>query len=143
MLNSILEIFDQTGKAESLINEAQLHHVVKSIYSDHNKQFEWINVVIMDTVEHTTMNDQYLGHNYPTDIITFEFEDSEYMNGELYLNLDVAEQNAKDFNVSTKNELSRLIIHGALHLVGYKDKTEEEKTNMTANENKYLSLLND
>ena len=143
MLESILEIFDQTGQAKSLIIAEQLNPVIKTIYSDHDKQFEWINVVLLDTVEHTAMNDQYLGHNYPTDIITFEFADPEYMNGELYINLDIAEQNAQEFKVPIANELSRLIIHGALHLVGYKDKSEDEKTLMTAKENKYLSLLND
>lgn len=143
MLKSILEIFDKTREAEQLINQPRLLSTLDKIYSEHNKQFEWINVIVMNSAEHTEMNAQYLGHNYPTDIITFEFEDPENMNGELYINLDVAKENANEYKVSLESELSRLIIHGTLHLVGYKDKTADEKIKMTEGENKYLSLLND
>jgi probable rRNA maturation factor len=143
MLENTLDIFNQTDSSELLVSTNQLKHALNAIFLDHQKQFEWINVVIMDNDEHTSMNNQYLGHNYPTDIITFEFEDPEHMNGELYINLHVAKENARDFRVSLENELSRLIIHGTLHLVGYLDKTEAEKIQMTENENKYLTLLND
>lgn len=143
MKSAILEVFNQVENSTIQLKEKELLIVVKKIFEDYNLAFEWINVIIMNSDEHTTMNDQYLGHNYPTDILTFEFEEGENMNGELYLNIDIAQGNSNEYGVILENELSRLIIHGALHLIGQNDHSDEEKAQMKMLEDRYLRLIYD
>jgi probable rRNA maturation factor len=143
MTQAILEIFNQSENSTFHLPEEKLLSTVNQIYQDYKKSFEWINVILLDSDEHTTMNAQYLNHDYPTDILTFEFEEGENMNGELYLNVDVAKSNSAEYKVSLENELSRLIIHGALHLTGQSDHSEEEKTQMKILEDRYLKFIYD
>jgi len=87
------------------------------------------------------LNNEYLQHDYYTDVITFSLneDDTKEIDGEIYICVDVAEEQAKEYKVSLSNELSRLAIHGLLHLCGYGDKTDEEQKLMRSLENKYLS----
>jgi len=87
------------------------------------------------------LNKEYLQHFTLTDIITFDLSEKEgELSGDIYISVDRAKENAKEFKVSLKNELSRLMIHGVLHLMGYKDKSQEERAQMRAREEFYLSL---
>lgn len=100
-----------------------------------------VNVVYVDKDEILKLNNEYLQHNYYTDVITFSLneDDTKEIDGEIYICVDVAEEQAKEYKVSLSNELSRLAIHGLLHLCGYGDKTDEEQKLMRSLENKYLS----
>lgn len=100
-----------------------------------------VNVVYVDKDEIFKLNNQYLQHDYYTDVITFSLneDDTKEIDGEIYICVDVAEEQAKEYKVSLSNELSRLAIHGLLHLCGYGDKTDEEQKLMRSLENKYLS----
>jgi probable rRNA maturation factor len=85
------------------------------------------------------INRQYLQHNYYTDIITFDLsENGAAVTGEIYISIDRVKENARDFKAPFKHELLRVIFHGALHLCGYKDKTEKEQAIMRKAEDKYL-----
>lgn len=87
------------------------------------------------------LNTEYLRHFTLTDIITFDLTEKEgLLTGDIYISLDRAKENAREFKVSLDNELHRLMIHGVLHLMGYKDKTTDEKAQMRAREEFYLSL---
>jgi len=87
------------------------------------------------------LNKEYLRHFTLTDIITFDLSEKEgELCGDVYISVDRAKENAREFKVSLKNELSRLMIHGVLHLMGYKDKSLEERAQMRAREEFYLSL---
>jgi len=86
------------------------------------------------------LNVQYLQHDTLTDVITFPYEENP-IEGDVYISIDRITDNAEQFNVPFMEELSRVIIHGTLHLMGYGDKTPEEKKIMTKMENKYLTLL--
>lgn len=87
------------------------------------------------------LNKEYLRHFTLTDIITFDLSEKVgELSGDVYISVDRAKENAKEFKVSLKNELSRLMIHGVLHLMGYKDKSLEEREQMRAREEFYLSL---
>lgn len=100
-----------------------------------------VNVVYVDKDEILKLNNEYLQHDYYTDVITFSLNegDTKEIDGEIYICVDVAEEQAKEYKVSLSNELSRLAIHGLLHLCGYGDKTDEEQKIMRSLENKYLS----
>lgn len=89
------------------------------------------------------LNKSYLNHTTLTDIITFDLSDKKMMiNGELYISIDRIKENAKSFNCTTLHELHRVMIHGILHLCGYKDKTPKDQQEMRALEDHYLSILN-
>ena len=78
--------------------------------------------------------------SYYTDIITFDYCLENIVSGDLYISIDRVKENAKTFNDSFINELSRVVIHGVLHLCGYNDKTEADQKNMRNLENKYLAM---
>ncbi len=87
------------------------------------------------------INIQYLNHNTYTDIITFDTrEDSEAIQGDIFISIDRITENASKFESRFDDELHRVIIHGVLHLMGYSDKTPRKKSIMREKEDAYLSL---
>jgi probable rRNA maturation factor len=96
--------------------------------------------VIFCSDEHLLgMNKQYLNHDYYTDIITFDYVEENVISGDLFISFDRIVDNAKQLKIELVNEVYRVVFHGVLHLVGYKDKTDEEQRVMTEKENYYLS----
>lgn len=87
------------------------------------------------------LNIQYLNHDTFTDIITFDnSEEDGLIEGDIFISIDRIRENAAQFKTSERDELHRVIIHGILHLLGYKDKGKEHKSKMTEKENEYLAL---
>jgi len=111
------------------------------IASDFVQEFGWINVIVIPSKDHTELNINYLGHDYATDILTFEHPEMGVISGEIYINADVLVENAAEYQVAVSNELNRLMVHGILHLAGLDDQTDDEQKVMTLNENKYLEEL--
>ena len=100
-----------------------------------------INYILTSDNILVQLNTEYLRHFTLTDIITFDLTEKEgILTGDIYISLDRAKENAREFKVTLENELHRLMIHGLLHLMGYKDKTADEKARMRAKEEFYLSL---
>ncbi len=87
------------------------------------------------------MNMEFLNHNTYTDIITFDYNQDKVIYGEIYISLDRVNENATLNKTDYDNELNRIIVHGLLHLMGYKDKDALDKIEMTKKEDYYLSLL--
>ena len=87
---------------------------------------------------------KYFQKDHLTDVIAFRINDykNKEVEGEIYISLERAIENAKEYEEKVSKELARLIIHGTLHLLNYKDKTDKEKLAMTEKENKYLENLN-
>lgn len=86
------------------------------------------------------LNVQFLDHDTLTDILTFDYTVGKQINGEIYISEERVRDNADDFNVNFIDELHRVIIHGVLHLCGYKDKTSSEEVKMREMENKALKM---
>ena len=82
----------------------------------------------------------YLGHDYYTDIITFDYCEGDVLSGDLFISIDSVRENASFYGVDFPTELNRVIVHGLLHLIGYDDHSEEDIAVMRAKENYYLSL---
>jgi len=87
------------------------------------------------------VNNQYLKHNYYTDIITFDYVDQGIVSGDMFISVDTVKSNSELFKTSYIDELHRVVIHGVLHLCGLKDKSEKDEILMRQAENKALELL--
>jgi rRNA maturation RNase YbeY len=104
-----------------------------------NKILGYINIIICTDNYLYELNQKYLAHDTLTDIITFDLSESNILLGEIYISIDRIKENARMFNVAVKDELHRVMVHGVLHLCGYKDKTKKDKEQMTIKEDIYLS----
>jgi probable rRNA maturation factor len=100
-----------------------------------------LSVVFMSDDDLLVINKQHLDHDFYTDIITFPIEeDDDNLEAEIYISIDRVKDNAMEFETSFSNELLRVYLHGILHLVGYGDKTAEDKKVMRSKEQYYMSL---
>lgn len=86
------------------------------------------------------INQKYLGHDYYTDIITFDYCEGDRLSGDLFISVDSVRENSIEYGTVFKDELNRVIVHGLLHLIGYDDHSEEDIAMMRKKENYYLSL---
>lgn len=86
------------------------------------------------------INKKYLKHDYYTDIISFQ-SDNDPLSGDIFISIDMVRDNAKNLKIDFRDELFRVISHGLLHFIGYKDKTKEDKKLMTSKENELIGLI--
>jgi rRNA maturation RNase YbeY len=89
------------------------------------------------------INKQFLGHDYYTDIVTFDYVEDQMVSGDLFISIDRVKENAAVLDLPFMHELYRVILHGVLHLAGYKDKTKAEQKVMREKEDFYLEGLID
>ncbi len=87
------------------------------------------------------LNVEYLNHDTLTDIITFDYTDGNVVSGDIFISTERVKENASDFHVDWENELLRVMAHGILHLVGYSDKTVEEKKLMRKKEDEKIKMF--
>ncbi len=100
-----------------------------------------ISIIFCSDDELLEINREHLDHDYYTDIITFDYCEDGVISGDLFISRDTVKSNGEEYGASFTDELSRVIIHGVLHLLGYKDKSESEATQMRSKEDFYLKLL--
>jgi probable rRNA maturation factor len=122
------------------------HNAISSWLEDicANENCSLVNlcIILCDDDYLLQMNKAHLDHDYYTDIITFDLSDEALsIEGELYISLDRVKDNANSLSISWQKELHRVIAHGVLHLLGYDDKTEEQKKIIRSKEDASLSLL--
>jgi len=127
-------------------NKSLISEIIKRLKNDLNFKIESIELNFVSSDKIVEINKKYLDHNFPTDIITFNYSDkNDSLDGEIFICSEVAKENASAFNCSADDEILRLIIHGFLHLLGYNDIEENEKSEMKLKEdtyvNKYKGLL--
>ncbi len=96
-----------------------------------------ITLVLTDEASIRKLNKEYLNHDYVTDVIAFPFDEDE-LAGEIYVCVEQAKRQAQEYNVSLRNELLRLAVHGLLHLIGYDDKTDDLRKKMFEKQEKYI-----
>lgn len=106
-----------------------------------NRKTGNVNIIFCDDEYLLEINRQHLDHDYYTDIITFDYSDDAQLNGDIFISVDRVSDNAYDFETTFDEEISRVIIHGFLHMCGYGDKTESEEKLMREKENDCLSLM--
>lgn len=98
-----------------------------------------INYIFCDDEYLLKVNQDYLQHDYYTDIITFDYVKGKTISGEIFVSLQRISDNASTLSKSYEEELRRVLAHGVLHLCGYKDKTEEQEQEMRRKEDVYLA----
>lgn len=138
--------FQTINVQQPTIDESTITKWVKAVANSYGRHVGSIAYIFVDDEEILRVNRQFLGHDYYTDIITFDngTEDpgtSHTLAGDLFISLDTVRSNAEGLGVSYIRELHRVIIHGILHLCGLNDKGPGEREHMEAAENRALELL--
>lgn len=141
---SNMEILFFTEKVDFEVENAGLmREWIAKVVQDHHLEVGEISFVFTTDAYLLRINKKFLNHDYLTDIITFDNRQGRELNSDIYISLERVKENAKENKKTLWDELHRVIIHGILHLCGYKDDTSESKTKMRKAEDKYLSLLAD
>lgn len=113
---------------------------IKAVAATYGKKVGEIGYLFVNDEKILEVNREYLGHDYYTDIITFDYDEDDVINGDLVISLDTVRTNAEQFGKEYNEELHRVIIHGILHLCGINDKGPGEREIMEAAENKALAM---
>lgn len=114
---------------------------IKFVIENEGKKLGEINFVFSSDDYVIEINKKYLKHNFFTDIITFNYNNSNVINGDIFISIDTVKRNAKIYNVSFEVEIHRVIIHGVLHLLGFDDKFEDQQKIMKLEEDRCLSCF--
>ncbi len=114
---------------------------LKTVSESEVRRLGDVSVVFCSDPYILDMNLKYLGHDYFTDIITFDYCQGDVLSGDLFISVDTVRENALFYGSSFEEEIHRVIVHGLLHLVGYDDQTDEQKKVMRSKENYYLDIL--
>lgn len=121
------------------LDERKVTRWIRSVAADYNFAVGNINYIFCSDERELEVNRQFLGHDYYTDVITFDYTSGKTLNGDIFISLETVRSNAEMVGVSFDAELLRIIIHGVLHLTGQGDKTPETKAQMTEKEEKALA----
>lgn len=114
---------------------------IKKLILDEEKKVGNINYIFCDDEYLLKVNQDFLNHDYYTDIITFDYVKGKTISGDIFISLPRISENASTLSSSFEKELLRVLAHGVLHLCGYKDKSDEEEKEMRAKEDFYINLF--
>lgn len=125
----------------ALSNETILSNWLKEILNNQSFSLGEINYIFCDDAYLHKLNVEFLDHDTLTDIISFDNTMGKTISGDIFISVERVKENAKEFNVTFAEELHRVMIHGVLHYMGHKDKTDTQKKEMRLAEDNALSLL--
>lgn len=123
------------------IDPARVTSWIGQVAAAHDRIVGDVNYIFVDDPTILKINNEFLNHNYFTDIITFDYTNRKLLRGDIYISLDTVRSNAEIVGEPYERELYRVIIHGVLHLCGINDKGPGEREIMEANEDAALALL--
>jgi rRNA maturation RNase YbeY len=123
-----------------LENASKIDAWLKSVIKKENWILAGVSYIFCSDAYLYQMNVEHLQHDTYTDVITFQYNE-EFVEGDIFISVERTNENAQTFGVTSSHELHRVMVHGLLHLMGYKDKEPADKTLMTEKENEYLGLL--
>ena len=123
------------------IRRRELERVMRGVLRGEGVRHAAVSLVCVDSRRCRAINREFLSHDEVTDVISFPLESGERLEGEIYVNLDRVHNQAREYGVTSRNELARLTIHGILHLAGYEDLTRPARTRMHARQERYVSRL--
>lgn len=123
------------------IKKRKISTWIKEVAASYDRKVGEIGYMFVNDEKILEVNNEYLGHDYYTDVITFDYDEGNRINGDIVISLDTVRSNAELFGKEYDDELHRVIIHGILHLCGINDKGPGEREIMEAAENKALDML--
>ena len=126
---------------DSIEITAQTSEWLKKIVIAENKKLGKINYIFVSDEGLLQVNQDFLNHDYYTDIITFDYVKGKTISADIFVSLPRISENALEHSRDFESELQRVLAHGLLHLCGYKDKNEDEQNEMTVKEDFYLNLF--
>ena len=115
---------------------------IKAVAQTYGRKVGEVGYMFVNDEKILEINNEYLGHDYYTDVITFDYDEGDVVNGDIVISLDTVRTNAEMFGKAYEDELYRVIIHGILHLCGLNDKGPGEREIMEKAENKALEMKN-
>lgn len=124
------------------ISKSILKNWLKAVASSYSKSVGELNYIFVSDAKILEVNNEFLQHDYYTDVITFDYTEGDKISGDIYISIETVRTNADKFEEKYQTELHRVIVHGTLHLIGFKDKTEKEAEEMREQENISLEILN-
>ena len=122
-----------------LQNEKPINKLIAFLSSKEGVPISKLLYHFVSKTKITEINKTHLSHNYSTDVITFDYCEGNSVSGDIFISIERVKENSEVFKVDFLTELNRVMVHGLLHLLGYKDKTERESNLMRKKENYYLS----
>ena len=122
-------------------DQRRVQQWIRSVAADYGFTVGDITYVFTDDEGELRVNQQFLGHDYYTDVITFDYSSQNVISGDIFISLDMIKHNAEQVGTIFVDELMRIMIHGVLHLTGQGDKTPKTKAVMTEKENLALAKL--
>ncbi len=138
-MNSIS--FHNVGVNTKTPSKRLLKAWIKEFVSNHGKKVGELAFVFCSDEKVLEVNQNFLEHDYYTDIITFDYCEGEIVSGDVFISVERVQENALAHGVDYNTELLRVLAHGVLHLIGFQDKEEKNKIEMTRNEDLCMSLF--
>ena len=123
------------------LDERKIGRWIRAVAADYGFAVGNIHYIFCSDERELEVNREFLGHDYYTDVITFDYSTASTLNGDIFISLDTVRSNAEMVGTTFEHELHRILIHGVLHLTGQADKTPETKAVMTEKEEKALAKL--
>lgn len=123
------------------LDERRISRWIRAVAAEYGFSVGNIHYIFCSDERELAVNREFLGHDYYTDVITFDYSTASTLNGDIFISLDTVRSNAEMVGATFEHELHRILIHGVLHLTGQGDKTPETKVQMTEKEEKALAKL--
>ncbi len=114
---------------------------IKSVIEEKRRVAGNINIILTGDEQLREMNRKYLSRDYYTDVISFDYSEGEKIHGDVFISIDRVDENAAKYGVELKEELMRVMVHGILHLMGYRDSNDKQKLKMRNMEDRYLKYI--
>jgi len=133
--------FNNEGVSTKTPSKRLLKAWIKEFVSNHGKKIGELAFIFCSDEKILEVNQNFLQHDYYTDIITFDYCEGEIVSGDIFISVERVSENATSHKVEYKEELLRVLAHGVLHLIGFQDKSPKKKKEMTENEDLCISLF--
>lgn len=133
--------YSADGVAMPRIKKREITKWIRAVAATHGRKVGELGYMFVSDERILEVNREYLGHDYYTDVITFDYDEGNVVNGDIVISLDTVRSNAEQLGKEYGEELRRVIIHGVLHLCGIDDKGPGEREIMEQNEDRALALL--